>query len=253
MLWLVGVGLQPKQLTLEALEALKSCAKVYLEDYTSQYSMGSVQELERLIGKPVVPLSRKQVEEDFAPIIEESKSMDVCLAVFGTPLDATTHVQLLIDAREKGAGAVVVPGLSIFGMVSLAGLDRYKFGRTTTIVFHEQEFEPESFYDVILENKKTGLHTLCLLDIRKDENRLMGIRHALSLLESIEEKREKNLLADSILVGLAGMGGSSQQLKAGALEQLKQCSFTSYPQSLIVCGKLNEKETEALRKLAGLE
>ena len=121
------------------------------------------------------------------------------------------------------------------------------------MVFHEDDYEPESFYDAIIDNKKSGLHTLCLLDIKKDESRLMSIRNALSLLEAIEERREESKLGDSIIVAVAGAGSSNRQLKAGTMEQLKRYEFTAFPQSIIVCGKLNEKEMEALRKLAGFE
>ncbi len=253
MLFIVGIGTAPSQLTLEALEALKSCQKAYLEDYTSQYSSGSLQETEKLIGKSFVPLGRTQVEEGFGPILGEARLSDIAFAVPGNPLDATTHVQILLDAKEKGVGAKTIPGIGVFGLISLCGLERYKFGRTTSIVFHEDGFEPESFYDAILDNKKLGLHTLCLLDIKKDENRLMGINHALSILESIEERREKNVIAESVLVGLAGIGSGSGQMKAGTLGQLKRCSFIPFPQSLIVCGRLNEKEIECLRAFSGLE
>ncbi len=253
MLWIVGIGLNPRQVVLEGLDVLKSCSKAYVENYTSQYSAGSLQELEALIGKQLAQLDRKQVEEGFGMVLDEAKLSDICLAVFGNPLDATTHIQLLLDAREKGVQVRVIPGIGIFDFVSGCGLERYKFGRTTSIVFQEKGFEPEGFYDAILGNKKLGLHTLCLLDIRKDEGRLMGIRHALSTLESIEERREQSILAESIMVGLAGLGSTGQQVKAGTMEQLKRSDFTSFPQSLVVCGKLNEKEMEGLRKLADLE
>ncbi len=253
MLSIVGLGLNPGHLTVEALETLRACQKAYLEDYTSQYSSGSLQETEKLIGKPFLPLGRKQVEEEFSAVLDEAKLKDVCLAIFGNPLDATTHVQILLDAKEKQVLTQVLPGIGIFDFSASSGLDRYKFGRTTSIVFHEDGFEPESFYDVILENKKLGLHTLCLLDIKKEESRLMTIRHGLSVLESIEERREKNVLGESIMVGMTAMGGSVAQIKAGTMNQLKVCDFISFPQSLIVCGKLNEKEIEALKGLARLE
>ncbi len=253
MLCLIGIGLTPKQLTLEALEEIKNCEKVYLENYTSKYSSGKRDEFEDIIGKAVTEVGRKIIEEGFSEILEEAREKNVALLVFGSPLNATTHVQLLLDAKQKEVQTKTIPGISIFEMVSFCGLDRYKFGRTTTLVFHESDYEPESFYDAILENKKIGLHTLCLLDIKKDEEKMMSIGHAVSLLEMIENKREKAVISESVVVGLAGMGSDAQQLKAGTTEQAKGFRFTSYPQSLIICGKLNEKEIEALALLAGLE
>jgi len=253
MLYLIGIGLKPRDLTLEALDTLKECEKVYLEDYTSQYSEGSKEELEELIGKQVTELLRKQVEEELDSVLEDAKNKKIGLCVYGNPMNATTHLQLIFDAAKAGAKTKIIPGLSIFEFVGFTGLERYKFGKTTSIVFHEQDYEPESFYNAILENKKIGLHTLCLLDIRKEEKKIMGIRHAISLLERIEEKHEKNVLGESVFVGLAGIGSEKQQIKAGTLERLKNYNFSQYPQSIIVCGKLNEKEAEGLKELSGLE
>ena len=253
MLFIIGVGLKPKHLTLEALDALKGCDRVFLEAYTSAYSEGSKENLEDLLGKAVSGLQRADVEENFGPILEEAKGKNIALAVYGNPLNATTHVQILIDAAAKGVEARIIAGVSVFEFVSFTGLERYKFGKTTSIVFRDENFEPESFYDAILENKKPGLHTLCLLDIKKEEGKMMNIGHAVSLLEMIEEKREKNVVGESVLVGLAGAGGAKQQLKAGTTEQLKSFKFTAFPQCLIVCGKLNEKEIEGLKLLAGFE
>ncbi|VVC00137.1 Diphthine synthase [uncultured archaeon] len=252
LLCIVGIGLKPKHVSIEGLETIKACKRAYIEEYTSQYAESSLRELEALAGKQFVPLSRSQVEEEFSGILEEAKHLDVCLAVFGNPMDATTHIQILLDAQKAGTETKIVPATGIFDFVSVCGLERYKFGRTTSIVFHEEGYEPESFYDAILENKKAGLHTLCLLDIRKDESRLMSIKHAISLLESIEERREKAVLSESITLGIAGAGSENQQLKAGTMEQLKLSSFTSFPQCIIVCGKLNEKEIEGMRAFAGL-
>jgi diphthine synthase len=253
MLCLVGLGLKPSHITKEALEALKNSSEVFAENYTSNYSEGDIKWLEGEIGKPITMLGRQEVESGKI-LLQKSmqKKSIVSLAVFGNPMNATTHLQLLLDACEQKIPVKVIPGISIFEYVGFTGLDRYKFGRTTTIVFHEQDYEPESFYDVIVSNKKAGLHTLCLLDIKREENKLMEIKHALSILEMIEERRELNILGDSIIVGIAGAGSENQQFKAGTLESLKKYDFSKFPQSIIVCGKLNEKEMEGLKALCGL-
>lgn len=254
MLYLVGLGLKPSHITHEAIDVLKSSAEVFVENYTSQYSEGELKEIESLIGKPVAVIGRQEVENGSAELLKKAlpKKSAVSLAVFGNPMNATTHLQILLDAHEQKIPVKIIPGISIFEYVAFTGLDRYKFGRTTTIVFHEQDYEPESFYDAIIANKEAGLHTLCLLDIKRDENRLMEIKHAISTLEAIEERREKNVLGESILVGVAGAGSGAQQMKAGTLEQVRNFNFTSFPQSLIICGKLNEKEIEGLKLLCGL-
>jgi len=253
MLYIIGLGLKPKDISIEGLDALKNCEKIFLESYTSQYATETSRELEVLIGKNLIELNRKQVEEEFKKEIEEAKTKNIALCIYGNPLNATTHLQVILDAKKLGVETKLIAGLSIFEYVAFTGLERYKFGKTTSIVFHEDGYEPESFYDAILENKSIGLHTLCLLDIKMNQNRMMSIRQGLSLLEMIEEKREKNILNESIIIGIAGMGSENQQIKAGTLEQIKEFNFSIFPQSLIVCGKLNEKEIEALKEICDLQ
>jgi len=253
MLYIIGLGLKPKDISIEGLNALKNCEKIFLESYTSQYATGTSKDLEVLIGKNLIELNRKQVEEEFKKEIEEAKTKNIALCIYGNPLNATTHLQVILDAKKLGIETKLIAGLSIFEYVAFTGLERYKFGKTTSIVFHEDGYEPESFYDAILENKSIGLHTLCLLDIKMNQNRMMSIRQGLSLLEMIEEKREKNILNESIIIGIAGLGSENQQIKAGTLEQIKEFNFSIFPQSLIVCGKLNEKEIEALKEICDLK
>ncbi len=253
MLYLVGTGLSQKHLTKEAVSALKSCEKIYFDNFTSQLPEGYISSLSSECNKEIISLGRKEIEEGFVKNHVVNCNGNVALVVPGNPLNATTHVQLAIDCKTLNIPVKIVPGISVFEYVAFTGLDRYKFGRTSTIVFHEEDYEPESFYDIILKNKSLGLHTLCLLDIRKEESRLMSIRQAISLLELIEERREKNVVADSIIVGLSALGTEKEQVFAGTMEKVKNFSFSSFPQSLIICGNLNEKEIEGLRALAGLE
>src|SRR5439155_27266428 len=48
------------------------------------------------------------------------------------------------------------------------GLQVYKFGRTTTVPFPAAGFGPTSPLEAILENRRAGLHSLVLLDLRED-------------------------------------------------------------------------------------
>ena len=69
----------------------------------------------------------------------------------------------------------------------------YKFGRTTTLVYPENDYFPESPYDVLVENKTRGLHTLVLLDIHAQENRYMTANEGIQLLLTINSKRKDNV------------------------------------------------------------
>ncbi|MEK6958553.1 MAG: diphthine synthase [archaeon] len=250
MLYLVGIGLKPAHLTLEALEVLRSCDQVFLEAYTSEYAQGFVDELKTMIGKDFKALGRKEVEEQFESAMLSATKNKMALMIFGNALTATTHLQILLDAKEKMIKTKVIPGISITNLVAETGLDEYKFGRIVTICYHSPEFEPESFYDQIKENQKMGLHTLCLLDIKKDiePKRLMSCEEAICVLEKIAAKRKEKLKWNYI--GMLGMGGEKQAIIIG---KEKIVSFKDinhiYPQSLIIPGKMNDKEKEALETL----
>ena len=248
MFYLIGVGLRPGHLTLEAKEAISGCSKVFLESYTSQYSQGSVPDLVGVVGKEIKELDRNGVEEGFGAILREAKSSgeNVALLVFGNALSATTHVQLLLDAKKIGLESKVVPGISIYSYLGATGLDQYRFGRTCTIVFPKENYSPESFYDAIEVNHSAGLHTLCLLDIDRENGKMMAVSEALEIISRIEKKRGKAILENVVLVGLYGLGSDGQVAKAASLNVLKRSSFGLFPQSLVICSSLTEKEKEAL-------
>jgi diphthine synthase len=252
MLFLIGIGLKPSQLTIEALETIKQCDQIFLETYTSQYSEGTINEIKNITGKNIHEFNRKEVEEHFESALLSANKNSIALLIHGNPLTATTHLQLLIDAKEKGIKYKVIPGISITNTIAETGLDEYKFGRTVTICFHTENFEPETFYDQIKENQKIGLHSLCLLDIKKDEKpeRMMNCKQAIETLEKISKKRKQKIKFEYI--ALMGMSSEKQKIIAGEKEINESKEIEQvYPQSLIIPGKLNEKEQEALNKLYG--
>ncbi|MCK4439508.1 diphthine synthase, partial [Candidatus Bathyarchaeota archaeon] len=105
---------------------------------------------------------------------------------------------------------------------------------------------------VIAQNRKRGLHTLCLLDIKVDKNRYMRIREGLESLLNVEEKRgEKIVTMDTLAVGIARAGSNDPTVKAGFLEDLLGYDFGGPPHSIIFPGKLHFMEAEALIVLAG--
>jgi diphthine synthase len=251
MFYLIGLGLRPEHLTLEAKSIIEKSDLAFVEAYTSKFSTGSIAELEALAGKPLKKLGRKEVEEGFAQMLAAAKSNNVALLVFGNPLTATTHIQLLIDAKKAGIKYKFVPGISITNMLALTGLDEYRFGRTVTIVSPKENYEPDSFYAQIEKNLKSGLHTLCLLDIEAEENKFMAVADAVKLLLKIEKEKGKAVLQGAKLVGLYGLGSEQQKIVLGSAATLSKSYFNIFPQSLIVAAELNEKEKEALEALHG--
>ena len=56
----------------------------------------------------------------------------------------------------------------LLAMISLlmswcVSVQLYSFGETVSIVFWDDNWKPESFYDKINKNRSMGLHSLCLL------------------------------------------------------------------------------------------
>ena len=173
----------------------------------------------------------------------------------GNPLIATTHLQLLLDAKEAGVKFRVIQGISVQNYLAETGLDAYKFGRIATIAASDKarDYSPESFFGFIEKNHSMGLHTLCLLDINPENENFMTVREAIVLLEEIENRRGAKIISESILVGLAGLGSENASVQAGKSGLLKKFPEAPLPQCLVVCGKLNEKEKEALKAFSGLK
>ncbi len=248
MFYLVGLGLKSEHLTLEALNALKKCAHVYVDAFTSVYADGSIKLLEGLLDTKVELLGRKKVEEQFSAPLERCKKEDIALCVFGAPLFATTHVQLLLDAREKGVEYRVLQGISVQSCLPELGLDAYKFGRVLTIVSPKSDYAPESFFDLLEANERVGLHSLCLLDLDLEQKQLMSVQEAVNVLEEIARKRGKlEWFKELNAVGVGGMGTKNQEAVFGRLFGLKKAKLKAFPQSLVVLGRLSEKECEALK------
>jgi diphthine synthase len=212
----VGLGLNSeKGISLTGLEEAKSADAVFMESYTSLLPDFSLKNLESLIGKPVQFLSRRNLEEENGKaLFDVAKTGKAVFLVPGDPFIATTHVTLRIEAAKQHIPTRIVHGVSIISaIVSISGLENYKFGKTVTIPFPENFSETP--YNVIAQNRQFGLHTLCLLDLKFDEKRFMTIKQALTLMRQVEEKRKQGIATDSTLVvGLARAGSRNPTLKA---------------------------------------
>ena len=109
------------------------------------------------------------VELDSDKILRGSDSEDVALLVVGDPLGATTHTDILLRARALKIRTQVIHNASIMNAISATGLQLYNFGQTVSLVFFNDNWKPDSFYDRITENSDLGMHTLVLLDIKVKE------------------------------------------------------------------------------------
>src|SRR3989338_6665251 len=152
--------------------------------------MGSLKALERKIKKKILVLSRQEVESDF--VTEHARKKDIALLISGDPMTATTHFQLIFDAKKSGIPYEIIHAPSIYTSIADTGLQLYKFGRTTTLVYPEKNFSPSSPYEVIEMNRKLGLHTLVLLDIKED--RQMSVKEGIEILMKMENGKKEKIL-----------------------------------------------------------
>jgi diphthine synthase len=249
----VGLGLNDdKGITVKGLEETKSAEAVFMETYTSRMPDFSMERFEAKIGKKVHLIDRRDLEEDNGKLIlQAAKIGKAVFLVPGDPFIATTHVTLRIDSEKQGIKTRVVHGISIMSaIVSLSGLHNYKFGKTVTVPFADNFSETP--YNVIAQNKKLGLHTLCLLDLRASENRYLSINEAIKLLQQVEEKKNAAVVTpDTVTLGIARAGSDNPILKADFIKDLVNFDFGEPPFSLIIPGDLHFMEIDALIAFAG--
>ena len=195
-LYFIGLGLNnEKDITVNGLEAVKKCDVVYLESYTSVLNC-TKQDLEKFYGKKIVLASRKMAENDDNDIIKNSKVKNVAFLVAGDPLAATTHIDLWMRARNDGIKCFVIHNSSILTAVGVTGLQLYKFGKTTSIPFENENIETP--YDVLKGNLSLGLHTMFLLDLNPDEEKFMTVNDAIRYLLKVELKRNEKIFSEKI-------------------------------------------------------
>jgi diphthine synthase len=129
-------------------------------------------------------------------------------------------------------------------------LHNYKFGKTVTVPFADNFSETP--YNVIAQNKKLGLHTLCLLDLRAAEDKYLTINEGLKLLLQVEAKKQLGILTpETPALGLARAGSDNPVLKADFLGKLLEFDFGEPPFSLIIPGDMHFMEVDALIAFAG--
>jgi len=252
---LISIGLSDAlDMSLRALEESKACDHLYAELYTTVLNTGVV-ELSRLIGKPVTPLRRSDLEEEAERILREAEEKRVGILVGGDCLTATTHLTLLLDAKKRGIETQVIHGSSILTAIAETGLSLYHFGKTVTVplpLMDQGELRPPiSPYQVLDENLKRGLHTLLLLDLDAERGRYLSANGAMRLLLASEEEEGRGVFTEETLaVGMARLGSESAIVKGGLIRDLLGFDFGSPPHVLIVPGRLHFLEEEALKILA---
>lgn len=252
----VGLGLwDERDVSLRGLEAVEDADRVFAEWYTAFLAGADLGDLEDLYGAEVAVLDRAAVE-DGARVLEAAREGDVAFLTAGDAMTATTHVDLRVAAEEAGIPTRVVPGASVVATVpGLLGLQTYKFGRSTTLVFPRGDYFPASPYETVADNRERGLHTLVLLDIENEEldgePRCMTASRGAELLLRHEEEQGRGALGPgTVVAGVARAGSPDPTLAAGPAEAVASYDFGPPLHALVVPGELHFKEEQSLRVLA---
>lgn len=260
--YVIGLGLgDEKDITLRGLECVKKCSHLYLEYYTSLLGIDK-NKLEGFYGVPITVADRNMVETEAERIYENAKDNNIGFLVVGDPLCATTHIDIILRARNLGIKVEVVHNASVMGAAASCGLQLYQYGYTISIPLFEGDWKPDSFYDRIKYNMNGGMHTLCLLDIKVKEPdydammkgktkflppRFMTVNTAINQLLEIENIRGENVISkDSLVVGMARLGQETQKIVYGTLEELSKIDFGPPLHCMALCGELHPLETEIL-------
>jgi len=268
MFYLIGIGLgDAKDITVKGLEIVKSSKRVYLEAYTSILSVGK-EVLESYYGREVILADRDMVEQSSDNLMDGADVDDISFLVVGDPLGATTHTDLILRAVEKNIPYSVVHNASIMNAIGCCGLQLYNYGETVSIVFWDDNWKPESFYDKILINRERGMHTLCLLDIKMKEQtienlmkgrpiyeppRFLSASQASQQLLEIVEKRESStksdadLTANTVCVAVARVGASDQKICTATLKDMSQLDMGPPLHSMVIPGHMHPLEKQMLQ------
>ncbi|MBD3205972.1 diphthine synthase [Candidatus Bathyarchaeota archaeon] len=241
---LVSIGLRDHlDLSLRAIEEIKTSEKVYFESYTMKLDT-NYEQLEETTGKKVSILERGAMEEEASNLLREAAVQDISILVGGDALSATTHVSLLIDAKKQGIDTKVIHGASILTAIAETGLSIYKFGRTVTVPL-PQKGPVDTVIRTLRENREHGLHTLLLLDLNIPGAEYLTIPQALIRLIDTDE-----FPPETLVVGLARIGSENQIIRADKAAQLISQSWGETPHAIVVPGRLHFLEEEALKVLA---
>ena len=251
----VGLGLfDENDISLRGVEEAKNADIIFAEFYTSLLAGLSLHRLEEIVGKRIIVLRRRDLEDECGEsILRAAENGRAVLLVPGDPLIATTHIDLRIRAEKRGIKTRIVHSASIVSAaMGLSGLQNYRFGKSVTIPFPMNGRLSRTPYDVIAENKSRDLHTLCFLDLDVEGGRFMRIREALEILLSLEDDIGEGILnLESLAVGISRAGAKDGIVKAGSIKELLNFNFGDPPHTLIIpSDNLHFMEAEALSVLA---
>lgn len=237
-LHLIGTGMTSQSLPADALKALETTDKIYLENYTVNFPYPK-NELETTYNIKIEELDRSKVEDE--SILEEAKNSNIALLVYGDSLSATTHTGLILECKKQSIPYKIYHNASILTTVAETGLSLYKFGKTTSMPnWKEHTNKPTSFATYIKQNQSVLAHTLILTDIG------LEIKPAINQLK--ESATSENLTLPEKIIAISHAGTESQKIFYYALENLSNQNI-AMPFCLIIPNSLSHSEKEFLETL----
>ena len=241
---LVGLGPSPHLITLAGLTEVADADCVFLDTYTSAVDRS---EVEAVLGRPVVPLTRRDLEDmGGEALLRCGKSV---LLVGGDPLMATAHGALVASLRARGVLVRVVPGVSIItAALGAACLSPYKLGGVATVTYPRLGVLSERPYEVVEQALSRGMHSVLLLDVA-DDGGFMPISDAARILLTLEARIGRGIFKpERLVVAISRLGMRGESVDVAPLGSLP--AFRREPPStLIVPGSLNLVEAECLSQL----
>jgi diphthine synthase len=260
MLKLIGLGLSIDLLPIGNLLKLLKCNKILLDKYTSIWFSNNldISEIFKVYGVEVIYASRKDLEgENIDSIVEEAKDKDLCIAVPGDPLIATTHSAIAIEALKKGVLVEIAPASSILNVgISMSCLQIYRFGKIATVVKPKNGIEYEYPLQIVKLNRSLDLHTMLLLEMDIEKNYFMTPKEAIEILINIQKRWGEEIITSNdiviVLQAITSIKGKTYTITVNDI--LKEViEFKEPPYTIIIpARKLHPIEKECLDNIEKL-
>ncbi len=278
-LLLVGIGMGDiHSMTTSALNAVQNADLRILESYTAKWNDDDILKLKETVGEFEYAL-RPDIENP-DKILAQCQEKSVAIMVIGDPMQATTHVDLLLRAEELEIPYNVYHGISITNLATgISGLSNYRFGRPTTLTYAYGGWVATSPLEVISVNLQLNLHTLVLFDLdptglgtgnmqpmlpidaRKvmyqmlekwQEDSLQEIEEVVDSSFNFKQHSMKKLpenLSQLPVVVCTDLGTTNQSLWRGILGSIEKAPVGNM-HCMIIPSRLSEIEEKALNKWA---
>ena len=225
-------------ISTDALEILKTCDKVYLENYTVNFPY-SKEELSKIYNVKIEELNRSAVEDE--SILEIAKNSNVALLVYGDSLSATTHMQLILEAKKQNIPYKIFHNSSILTTIAETGLSLYKFGKTCSMPnWSEHTNKPTSFMKYVEANQSIQAHTLILTDI--------GLEITKAIEQLVESSQKENVKLPAKIIAISNAGTDNQKIFYNYPEKISEQQI-SMPFCLIVPSEMHFLEQESIEAL----